>query len=84
MYFVAQGDVCPGASAPTQGPRSQPVPSPVACCCISVDYKTLAMQSVVGWFEQPCSMFVPLADTHDGLRVRGSVLAVVGTVKAHE
>ena len=42
------------------------------------------MQSVVGWFEQPCSLFLPLADALDGLTVQGSVLAGVGTLIAHE
>ena len=33
--------------------------------------KAVAMQSVVGWFEQPCSLFLPLADALVGLTVQG-------------
>ena len=46
--------------------------------------KAVAMQSVIGWFEQPCSLFLLLADALNGLTVQGSVLVGVGTVKVHK
>ena len=33
--------------------------------------KAVTMQSVVGWFEQPCSLFLPLAEALDVLTVQG-------------
>ena len=45
--------------------------------------KAVTMQSVVGWFEQPCSLFLLLADTLNGLTVQRSVLVGVVTVKVH-
>ena len=40
LYFVSQGNICPGGSTAAKGPRSQPVSIPgssdVTACCASV------------------------------------------------
>ena len=82
LHFVAQGDV---SSRCKHSHRGSQVPAcPITFCLLLCQLrlcKAVAMQSAVGWFEQPCSLFLPLAEALDGLTVQGSVLVGVGTVK---